>query len=215
MHKGLLPKNETRHRTTLIFGSSIPKRLDARKLQGKSNNKVINLAEGGATIRDVSKSMEEFYSGKHQYFSSDGALKLEELDIKKVILSIGTNDILNIRDSRNINRLFSPLDNMLRKARSLFGCQVYAQSCIPIPGQRDDTRYATYEFNRILLRLCKQHRCYYLDVFEKFLNCWRFGELFVMKSDGRIDIHPNRAGMSILARSYIAIIRDYFDPYMS
>ena len=127
---------------------------------------------------------------------------------------MGTNDILSIKDYKKINRLFGPLDSMMRKATNFFGCKVYIQNCIPIPSQPDDIRYATYDFNSLLLRMCKQHKCFYVDVFEKFLNCKRFSELYVTRNNGRVDIHPNRAGMSILARTFIGIIRDYFDPYM-
>ena len=46
-------EGEAKTDTTLIFGSSIPKKLDSKKLAGKSGKTVLNLAVGGAKIRDM------------------------------------------------------------------------------------------------------------------------------------------------------------------
>ena len=125
--------------TTLIFGSSTPKKLDANKLAGKSNKHVINLARSGGKISDVCKDMDNFFKGSHEYFNSVSALKRDQMSVKNIIISVGTNDILNLNDSNKISRLYGPVQSMLRKAKYLFRCKVFIQSVIPIPGQRDDT----------------------------------------------------------------------------
>ena len=200
--------------TTLIFGSSIPKRLDSKKLSGKSNKVVINLSHSGGKIIDVCKDMDDFFLGTHEYFKSESALKRDELVIENVILSVGTNDILRIREANNVNRLYLPVEKMLRKAKDLFHCKIVMQGVIPIPSQPDDIRRGTIRFNDMVQRICQRQRCYFMDLWDNFLDCQKFSRFYVLRRDGYCDIHPNKEGMSILARAYIRVIRNYFDPYI-
>ena len=48
---------------------------------------------------------------------------------------------------------------------------------------------------------------------SKFLECANFEKFFIVDRNGETDIHPNRLGNSILARTYIAIVRGYFNPH--
>ena len=197
--------------TTLIFGSSIPKRMDAKRLSGRSGRAVINLAQGGAKIIDVMKHMDSFFAGDHEYFSSDGALSINQISIKNVIISVGTNDILS--SSRNVNRFFIPIQNLLRKAKLLFGCDVYFQSVIPIPSQPSHVANSVSIFNNLVMKACRAEHCFYMNVFNKFLECSSFDRFFSVKRNGDCDIHPNRRGQSIIAKSYISIVRDHFNPF--
>ena len=126
------------------------------------------------------------------------------------IISVGTNDVLNAR--ARASSLYIPLQNLMRKANLLFGCRVYFQSLIPIPNQPKFVAKSVYEFNDIAVKACRSERCYFVDVFDKFLECRNFSKFFVIKRN-TIDIHPNRLGQSIMARAFIPIIRNYFDPH--
>ena len=185
--------------TTLIFGSSISKRLDANKLAGKSNRTVINLSVGGSKIADMAKHMDLFYSQSHEYFQSKDAISLDKMNITNVIFCIGTNDILNARG--NANRLYIPLQNMLRKAKLLFDCRIHLQSMIPIPSQPMYIADAVYAFNEVAVKACRAEKCYYINVFNDFLKCRDFSKFFYVKQK-HVDIHPNRLGQSILLIYY-------------
>lgn len=103
---------------------------------------------------------------------------------------------------------------MLRKAKLLFDCNVYLQSVVPIPGKPPGVADSVYNFNNAAVKACKSEKCYYLDVFNEFLDCVSFEKYFrVYPNNTSIDIHPNRLGMSILARAYISVVRDKFDPF--
>ena len=183
-----------------------------KKLAGKSGKQVINLARSGSKIVDVSKDMESFIAGKHDYFKNDSAMKMEDIKVTNIILSIGTNDILRLRDPTSVNSLFVPIQSMLKKAKHLYNCKVVLQGVIPIPGQPNYIRHATLQFNRMAHQICRQQKCYFLDLWDDFLDCRHFSKFYIRRRDGYCDIHPNQAGLSILARAYIGIIRNYFDP---
>ena len=197
--------------TTIIFGSSIPKRLDCKKLAGRSGKSVINLAVGGAKIPDMLKHMDQFFSGEHQYFQTEDAIPIDNMDINNVIFSVGTNDVLKIR--HRVSSLYIPIQNLLRKAKAMFQCKIHFQGLIPIPNQPRETAQKVYEFNEMAIKACRSERCFYLEVISKFLECTHFEKFFIVKRNGETDIHPNRLGNSILARMYIAIVRDYFNPH--
>ena len=109
--------------TTIIFGSSIPKRLDCKKLAGRSGKSVINLAVGGAKIPGMLKHMDQFFSGEHQYFQTEDAIPIDNMNINNVIFSVGTNDVLKIR--HRVSSLYIPIQNMLRKAKAMFQCKIH------------------------------------------------------------------------------------------
>ena len=205
--------------TTLIFGSSISKRLSADKLTGRSKNKlVVNLSVSGSKIKHMTEHMDNFISQNHEYFKSPEAVPIDKMNITNVIFCIGTNDILNADTTDAIGRLYTPLEKLLRKAQVLFQCDVHLQSVIPIPtnSHRDSVRLAekVRRFNRAAVDVCKATRCKYLDVFDDFLECDSFYKFYCTKrfNQNSIDIHPNRVGCSILARAYIPICRGYFNP---
>ena len=155
--------------------------------------------------------MNSFYTESHEYFDSESAVPLKNMNIKRVIICVGTNDILNTNIP--ITRLYIPIQQMLRKAQLLFQCKVVLQSVIPIPGKSRQVADMVYQFNRTAAEACRSLGCYFLDVFNDFLQCDSFRRFFAFRRNSReIDIHPNREGCSILARAYIVIIRGSFNP---
>ena len=184
--------------------------MDSKRLAGKSGKTVINLAVGGAKISDVQKHMDLFFSGEHDYYKTENAKTLDSMNVINVIISVGTNDVLKIRN--RVSSLYIPIQNLLRKAKTLFKCKVHFQGLIPIPSQPRETADKVYEFNKIALKACQRERCYFLNVLDLFLNCNDFKKFFVLRRNGQVDIHPNKLGYSMLAKFYIKIVRDYFSP---
>ena len=223
--RGILPSNQEHNNqtnptlnsnnpsrdTTLIFGSSISKRLNEEKLVGKSNKLCVNLSVSGAKIRDVASHMEDFYSQTHKYFSSENFVSLDSMNITDVIICVGANDVLNSRSSPS--RLYAPIQGMVHKAKSLFNCRVHLQNLVPIPNPTKKIVDDVYCFNDTLLRVCRTERCHYIDLFNDFRRSGDLNKLFYVKQSGNIDIHPNRLGQSIMAKAYIPIVRSYFNPF--
>ena len=132
------------------------------------------------------------------------------MNITNVIFSIGTNDVLKSPESTS--RLYIPISNLLRKAKMLFQCKIHFQDLIPIPNQPAGVADAVYKFNGVAEKACRAEKCYLIQVFREFLRCNNFSKFYYVKKNGIIDIHPNKVGQSILAKSYISIVRDYFNP---
>ena len=187
--------------TSVIFGTSISKYLDEKKLQGKKENiRVINCSVSGAMIPDVSTQMDAF-------FTSD--IRDREEKIKNVFICVGTNDVTKLQHGPN--HLYLPIVNLIKKAKLLFkGANIYFQSLLPMPLLSQFTRSNVLKFNDIVLKACVAQKCFYLDVFGKFLDeyycinphLFRFNQ-----SRNCIDVHLNSVGLGILARSYIDYIR--------
>ena len=194
-------------RVTLTAGDSYAQRLDSEKL-GKGKVTVVNVAEGGAKMDKVQKQLED-YSAAHP-----------EVQVDKLLISVGTNDIRRVSD---IGTLRGPLKQLCGKIGLLFpNCKVYVQSLLPLPLQNDNDRLTNkriLDFNRILYNECVFRRFFFMDVFypfTKFKRAFnepikRFDPLF--ESNG---IHPNaQKGMGVLARFYIRAIHSrYFNPYV-
>ena len=207
-------ENSNKVNTTVIFGSSMSKELCVKRLAGKRRNiKVINLSVSGAKIPDVSKDMDDFFTGTHSHFKNTED-NLENLQIRNVFISIGTNDIRRLRNGTN--HLYIPVENLLKKARTLFtGANIYFQAVLPMPLEEQYTVKNVLSFNNMVLRACAAQKCMYLDVFDKFLDPFCFPNKFLYRrnsSSNRADLHLNRLGLSVLARSYIDYIRGRFNP---
>ena len=175
-----------------MAGDSYFERLDVDKL-GKSKQSVCKVAKGGRKINDVLQSLKEF--------SADNP----ELDITKLFICVGTNDIKNCHE-RGVFHLKTLLEGLFSMAKQLFpNAKVYIQSLLPIPsnGNRFSDRNVL-SLNRMIFNLCSKHRIFFIDTFPYFQN--RFGNRNVYlfpKFDARkqfFDIHPNPKGMGVLAR---------------
>ncbi len=188
----------------LIAGDSFPARLDSLKL-GKSKKVVHNIAVGGSKIATVQKSIEEYVKDNPNQ------------DIKKLFISIGTNDIRYCKNG--LKHLKPVVCELMKSVRGLLpSTTVYFQSLLPIPSNGCPyTERNVVNMNNIIYYLCSRYRMYYVDVFSDFLN--RNGSrnvlLFPKLDVGRntFDIHPNARGYGVLARSYIYLIHSrWFNP---
>ena len=203
--------------TVLIFGTSISKYLESNKLAGNSNINVLNLSESGNRIHHISNDMDNFFTGKHRYFNSSDAMARDDLHITKVFISVGTNDILRTK-SAGISRLYIPLKNLVRKAQLLFNTEVFVQSVIPIPTHDDTIISDVHKVNRMLIDICRSLRCQYMNLLDRFLTRERYVNTNLYRFDrrrNRVDLHLNYAGLSLLGKAYISVIRGGFDPYVS
>ena len=151
-------------------------------------------------IPDVSTQMDDF-------FTSD--IRDRQEKIKNVFICVVTNDVTKLQHGPN--HLYLPIVNLIKKAKLLFkGANIYFQSLLPMPLLSQFTRSNVLKFNDIVLKACVAQKCFYLDVFGKFLDeyycinphLFRFNQ-----SRNCIDVHLNSVGLGILARSYIDYIR--------
>ena len=95
---------EPKRKVTLVAGDSYAQRLDSAKL-GKGKVTVENVAEGGAKMDKVQKQLED-YSATHT-----------DVQVDKLLISIGTNDIRRVND---VGTVRGPLKQLLSKISVLF-----------------------------------------------------------------------------------------------
>ena len=193
----VLPKKPT----TLILGTSITKGLIGEKL-AKRNIYCHNISGSGYKISHLDKQLDEFY--KNPDFAN--------CDVKKVIVSVGTNDIRYCKG--DINHLKTPMKNLINKLRDYYSdnIQIFIQSVLPIKVTNEYTILNVRRYNSMLFNICRESKCFYLDVFRQFLTFdGHFNQdLFV---DG---CHIKSSCIGLLARSYIKVInRDVFNPLIT
>ena len=127
------------------------------------------------------------------------------MNIEKLILCVGTNDIRNIRGT-GVKHLKSPLVKLFKKAKTLFpNAKVFVQSLLPLPIQNECTKNNVLNFNHILFDLCTKQHIYYLNLFHYFLghDGLRSQKLFPGNNN---DVHLRNSAIGFLARFYIRTI---------
>ena len=204
--------------TTLILGSSISKYLNSKKLVGKRNCNVINLSKSGSKIGDINIAIDNFY--KCENMQSQDERVVDPNNVNKIIINIGTNDILNSPSAST--RQYTPLQKLVTKLKLYYPCaKVYLTSVIPIPSYNAKIPQSVLSFNRMLIRLCKAMHCFYIDVFPDMLHQGIPGDRHINEDMYRwnyrkqcSDIHLSSRGLSVLARHYIKIIGDHFNPFL-
>ena len=189
----------------LIAGDSFAARLDVKRL-GKNKEDVRTVAKGGSKIHEVQKSLEDF------------AASNPSLYVKKLFLSIGTNDIRHC--NKGVQHLKNPVGDLMKCVKKLFpGAKVYFQSIPPIhPNGSQYTVGNVLSMNNLIFNLCSRYRLFYLNIFNAFLNEYGdrndrlFPEFDYVKDT--FDIHPSpKKGMPVLAKFYIRIIHSkWFNP---
>lgn len=178
-------------RTTVIFGTSITKRLNPSQLSSPGR-KVINVSQSGAKIKHVIENVEYF----HKTNSMAG-------DIEKIIINVGTNDIKFSR--RGIQHLKRYLIDLILKCKSLFpSSMVIFQCCLPIRNLYYYTVSNVLEFNKLLCRLCNEYNCIYVDCFRDFLDYEGTDQFKDLFHDW---LHLNYEGLGVLAVWYKYIIK--------
>ena len=189
----------------LVDGDSYAARLDAQKL-GKDKCEVINIAKGGSRISDVQGQLQNFFN---DYGS--------EVSVKKLIISVGTNDIRNCK--QGVDHLKGPLRKLCDVINDLSPItKVFFQSLIPLPLNHHNDNITIDNVNNMNINIfncCRFRKYYYINVMKSFLEPPMYGRPrlrnIYLFTPG--DIHPNRRGMGILAKSYIFAIHSlYFDP---
>lgn len=181
----------------LVAGDSFAARLDAKRL-GKGKQDVHNIAKGGSKIKTVLKSLEDFAESNPL------------LSVKKLFLSIGTNDIRNC--SEGIKHLKNPLCDFMRRIFELFPtAKVYLQAIPPIHsnGCKYTEKNVVY-MNNLIFDICSRFKLYYLDIFRALLDEFGFRNKYLFPNFDThrncYDIHPNAKGMGVLAKFYIYCI---------
>ena len=196
-----------RTETSVIFGTSISKYLQEKRLQGRGNVRVVNCSESGATIPDVSSQMDNFFTS--------GKMDPDKTKIKNVFISVGTNDLMK-RGNQTPNNLYLPISNLLKKAKILFpGAKVYFQSLLPMPIISRFTVGNVLMFNKLALQACAAEKCFFLDVFRNFLDFYGCNNFKLFRFNAHkncMDVHLNNKGLGVLAVSFIDIIRGRFNP---
>ena len=161
----------------------------------------LNVSQGGAKIKDVKANLEKFNQSN------------KDKDIHKIILSLGTNDIRNIKD---VNILEEPLEDLLKSTKTIYPqAEIYVQSLLPI---RLSKGYSTanleivdkcYSFNRLLFKECKKFNIFYVDLFKQFLTPGKPGTRDI-KDDLYVDqVHLSNRGVSVMARRFTYIVNKH------
>ena len=186
-------------RVNLIAGDSFSAALDADRLGRFKRKNVVNVSKGGATIQDVMGQLNEYYTSKNN----------NNVLVEKVFISVGANDIRHCRVN-GVRHLKSPLVHLARQVKLLFpDAAIWFQCIIPLPLQHDYSVRNVEGYNRLLYEVCSYTGAYLLDVFDKFLclnlasgNYYRRESYFIDSKN----IHPNKVGLSVLAKGYIKVI---------
>lgn len=198
------PPLSNRRGIVLVAGDSFAARLDSGLL-GKGKQEVMNIARGGRKIEQVMTDIEKFL---HDH---------PDLQVKKLFVCVGTNDIRNCRDG--IRHLKQPLANLMKFLKSQVpGAKIWFQSLPPI--QTNGCKFTAKNviaMNNMIYYTCSRFKLFYMDIFGSFLNIngsinpYLFPKYDVAKK--AFDIHPNKRGMGVLAKAYIYIIHSkWFNP---
>ena len=182
------------------------KRINPAKIVGKHGNpeleQFINCSTSGDFIKDASVKVDKLYAGTLTDYMDNPVD--ENVKVKNIILSVGTNDIR--RKEHGVNNLYTPFKALLDKCRLLFPeAKLFVQSAIPMGFEFKWTPRNVLEYNRLQRRCSREvPNCYYLDVFNEFLDR---NSQYPLRDLFRDCLHPSAKGTSILARAFIKIAR--------
>ncbi len=198
------PQHSPKKKIVLMAGDSFFQRLDEKKL-AKGKQTVYNIAKGGSKIEAVQQSIKAFVD-EHP-----------ELEIKKLFISVGTNDIRNCH--KGVYHLKGPLKKLMAQVKLLApSAKIWFQSLLPIPANGNhDVERNVVSMNNLIFELCSKNRLLFVDVFSSFLNRYGHRNFLLFPKydvDKKLwDIHPNARGMGVLARHYLFLIHSkWFNP---
>ena len=184
---------------TVLFGTSITRNLGCNFISN-DNMEFLNVSISGAKIRKHSRSTSSIpdFSTIVNNFATSNSDKLPR--VKKVVFSIGTNDI-KFLSNKSIGPLRKYICDLVNLSKSLFGLNVGIafQSILPMRIMYSYTVENFLNFNCLLQNVCCWHGCQYLDWFNYFLD-EKFEDVnqkFYFDS-----IHLNRAGIAVLNRLF-------------
>ena len=172
----------------IITRDLIPEKL----VKHGSDMVCFNLSKGAAKIMDARETLIKFYETHKEY------------NVEKIILSVGTNDFRYCQ--KGIGHLKYFLNKLIRDTKNMFPkAKVYVQSVLPV------NRISTYigrnviNFNRLIYEACVLQHCFYIDIFSSYLNFHGYNINTLLYRD---DVHLNRYGNIMLAKTYISILND-------
>lgn len=187
-------------KTTLLLGTSITANIKEEKI-GKNGNICRNLSQRGAKINDITANILKFKETN------------SSMHVDKIIISVGTNDVNNVRSSTAVKGLEEPLHNLISTAKNAYPtAEIYIQSLLPIKLKEwhcEDnlvTVDKVYSFNRLLFNTCKKFNLFYVDIFNLFISKGMPGPHSVRVDLYRDRLHLNWKGLSVLARKLIYIV---------
>ena len=178
----------------ILAGDSFLLGLDVTKLKKKKDITICNLARSGFSISQVRQSLLDFKSKRGS-----------SLQVKKLFLSVGTNDIKHFNNN-GVRYLRRPIAELVQLAKKLFPeATVFIQSLLPLPvNNRRFIVEDLSEMNRILFDICSQQKCHFIDLMTPLLNEYWVRNPLLFKQGG--NIHPNNLGYSVIGRIYIKAI---------
>ncbi len=148
-----------RKRTTVLFGTSITSKLPRDGLAGRGR-KFINVSQSGARIEDISNLVDNFHDRNPS-----------ALDVEKIILSFGTNDIKYDSSKAGVSKLRVPIGNLIAKVKHLFPDAIILIQCVlPLRNLYWYTSRNVLGLNRLLYQLCLNYNCVFIDIFRDFLS---------------------------------------------
>ena len=167
--------------TTVVFGTSMTKELDGRRL-GHAKRKVINMSKSGATIGSLWDTVNTFKQ-------SDENAKF----VDQVALCIGTNDIKNAE--YGVGNLEPKVLDLANHIKKLFPrCKVLLFSVFPMKIRRHYTVRNCLQFNCILKYVSRVTGSFFIDCFDSFLTRDRQDINTFLYRD---DIHLNKKGIGV------------------
>ena len=188
----------------LILGTFITEGVNGAKMSCDST-RVINLSKSGYRIGDIADCIRRFGEENPCVWRT----------VRKIIFSFGTNDIRCFNSFKyDVSKKFRrPIVKVIDQAKHSFPlAQLVFQSVLPIKIQCDYQIKSVHEFNLLLLNLCGENGCIFLDCFSDFLDPYRMDINFDMYWDG---LHLNEYGLKHLCRILrYAIYQNIFNPYM-
>ena len=187
---------------SLIAGDSFAARMDTAKL-GKKRIEVVNLAQGGKKMKDVTKQLEEHKA------------RFPEREVVKIIISVGTNDLRNENVTRDV--LKGQFKHLCTNIKRIYpNSRVFFQSLLPLPLKHQSdwsTNRRVIDLNNIIFRECSYRNFYFIDVFFSFCKYSKKHNEPISRFDRNFEengIHPNSGiGMGILARNYIFALHKF------
>ena len=143
--------------TTVIFGTSITRHIEEKKLAGKGQ-RCINVSQSGAKIRDISHMFDEFiYKNEHAG------------DVANIIFNIGVNDIKY--EKFGVDKYREPILSLLNKAKLHYPfAKIMIFSTLPMKNMYRYTVKNFLRFNQILEQCTIQCNCIFVDCFWHFLT---------------------------------------------
>ena len=189
---------------SVIFGTSITSGIDG-DLMSRGARKVINVSGVGNKIYDIANSVHDFCLENSDIVSQ----------VDQVIVCIGANDI-KFFDSvkNNISKRFrKPLARLVKQLGLIFpSAQIIFKCVLPIGIMHSYTVKSVHDFNYLLLDICTQYGCIFMDCFKMFLDREGNG---LNRDLYRDRIHINDHGLKLLCRAIkFVIYNNVFNPYM-